>query len=359
VWFTGSVPGAYFNDVSSRFPQIEDYHEELGTASETLALSRVAVYPVDARGLEADPRFSAANSKAPPVNSFPPTHFYAHADMDDLAASTGGKAFYNTNGLKEALQHVVDTGSNFYTLAYTPTNKNWDGSFRKIHIDLAQGQQGLHLQYRDGYNARPPNVTNAQRAAARRNSVATAQPQTAFTPVLVSAGPRSNFESAMMLGAIPPTEIIFNTSVTPGTSLQKLDKSAWPQDNFLREDLRKKPFRDYYLQYALSPRTLRFTPAPDGTHHETLQFVAVLYNDKGEQVNSASSTLDMNLQPDTYAKMMKGLLGARQKIAVPDKGNYFLRLGVHDQEGNKIGAMEVPIGEIQMGVAGAGQTSQP
>jgi VWFA-related protein len=359
VWFTGSVPGAYFYDVSSRFPQIEDYQEELNTASETLALSRVSVYPVDARGLETDPRFSAVNKNMPSVNSFAPTHFYAHNDMDDLATSTGGKAFYNTNGLKEALKEVVETGSNYYTIAYTPTNKTWDGAFRKIHIELTPGLQGVHLQYRDGYYSRAPNVTRAQRAAARRNNMSTPPSQTAFTPALVSAGPRSNFDGAMVLGAIPPTEIIFNTSITPGSSLQKLDKSAWPQDNFLREDLRKKPFRIYHMQYTVSPRALHFTPQADGTRHGTVQFVAVLYDDKGEQVNSASSTMEMDLKPETYAKIMTGLLGTNQIIAVPEKGNYFLRLGVHDQDGNKIGATEVPIGEIQMGVAGAGQTLQP
>jgi hypothetical protein len=69
--------------------------------------------------------------------------------------------------------------------------------------------------------------------------------------------------------------------------------------------------------------------------------------------------MNMDLQPDTYARIMKGLLGTNQTIAVPDKGNYFLRLGVHDQEGDKVGAMEVPIGEVQLGVAGAGQKLQP
>jgi len=69
--------------------------------------------------------------------------------------------------------------------------------------------------------------------------------------------------------------------------------------------------------------------------------------------------MEMDLKPETYAKIMTGLLGTNQIIAVPEKGNYFLRLGVHDQDGNKIGATEVPIGEIQMGVAGAGQTLQP
>jgi hypothetical protein len=44
----------------------------------------------------------------------------------------------------------------------------------------------------------------------------------------------------------------------------------------------------------------------------------------------------------------------RQEIAVPVKGNYFLRVGVHDLESDRIGALEIPVDQVRAGVSGQG-----
>ncbi len=46
--------------------------------------------------------------------------------MEQLAADTGGKAFYNTNDLNAAMQHAIADGSHYYTIVYSPTNKKMD-----------------------------------------------------------------------------------------------------------------------------------------------------------------------------------------------------------------------------------------
>jgi hypothetical protein len=61
--------------------------------------------------------------------------------MDEIAKDTGGAAFYNTNGLTDALARVADHGSYFYTLTYTSTNLATDGRFRKIKVELAKVQR--------------------------------------------------------------------------------------------------------------------------------------------------------------------------------------------------------------------------
>jgi len=368
VWFTASVPGARAGSISSDFPAIEDYDEEMKSTTEILALSRVSIYPVDARGLETDPAFSAANSArvpdrgpgliigpAPNTNHFD-GHFYDHSAMQEMAADTGGKAFYNTNGISEALHEVVDNGSDFYTIAYTPTNKNWDGKFRKIRIELARGTHDVRIQCRQGYYARPPSITAQQRAAAKRRASQT----TAYTGgAMIGSGRGNNFDNAMALGAIPPTEIIFNASVSPGTDVKKLDKKAWPTDNYLREDLRGKQLQNYHMLYFIRTPGVRFTPSPDGSEHADLVFVAVLYNDKGEQVNSSMNTAPVDMTKETYTRLLRGVLTVQQDIAVPTKGIYFLRFGVHDLNANRVGAMEIPVDQVKQGVAGAGQKLQP
>ena len=53
-----------------------------------------------------------------------------HETMQAMAEDTGGHAFINTNNLSEAVQKAIEIGSNYYTLTYSPMNRQWDGRFR-------------------------------------------------------------------------------------------------------------------------------------------------------------------------------------------------------------------------------------
>ena len=52
--------------------------------------------------------------------------------MDEIAEQTGGRAFYNTNGLAQAIATSTNEGSNYYSLSYNPTNTRFDGRVRRI-----------------------------------------------------------------------------------------------------------------------------------------------------------------------------------------------------------------------------------
>ncbi len=69
--------------------------------------------------------------------------------MEQLAQDTGGKAFYNTNGLNDALARVINSGTRYYSLTYVPTNGTMDGKFRRIQVKLVKGKDTL--AYRRGY----------------------------------------------------------------------------------------------------------------------------------------------------------------------------------------------------------------
>src|SRR5260370_1221605 len=70
--------------------------------------------------------------------------------MEILAQDTGGKAFYNTNGLGDALAKEMRNGAHYYTLAYAPTDAKRDGKYRRIEVK-ANGD--YKLSYRRGYYA--------------------------------------------------------------------------------------------------------------------------------------------------------------------------------------------------------------
>jgi VWFA-related protein len=75
-----------------------------------LETERIAIYPIDARGL------TVVFGEAARVTAL------QHMQMRQDAAATGGAAYVNTNGLAQAAQRVPTTDGNYYTLGYTPNN---------------------------------------------------------------------------------------------------------------------------------------------------------------------------------------------------------------------------------------------
>ena len=117
---------------------------------------------------------------------------------------------------------------------------------------------------------------------------------------------------------------------------------------------RGKPFRTYVVQIQADAHALRLTRTADGMRHGTVEFVTVVYDQSGKRVNSLISTAVMNLSDAHYRKMLQDGVPVRQEVAVPVKGNYFLRVGVHDVASDHIGAIEIPVDEVRAGVSGQG-----
>ena len=107
-----------------------------------------------------------------------------HSDLGAIAYATGGFLIKNTNDLGAALDRVEDDASQFYTLVYSPSNRNYDGAFRKIKVELAERK--YHLRYRQGYWALPPGraIMMTPAAAQLLASVESGQHKPSFTPQL-------------------------------------------------------------------------------------------------------------------------------------------------------------------------------
>jgi hypothetical protein len=229
-------------------------------------------------------------------------------------------------------------------------------------------RNGLHLQYRRGYYARSyekreqRQLTALQKRQAneayRPEGEAQAQQGQPANGALIPR-PKEGLAAAMALGAVPPTELIFNASLAPATEVKRVEKSQTPPaDNFLRPAFLNKPYREYHVLYLADAHKLKLTRTPEGIHHGEVEFVAVVYSAQGEVVNSLKSSVELNLSQENYQKMLQYGFGMKQVVAIPVKGEYFLRLGVHDVAGDELGAMEIPVDQVKPGVAGAGQTVQ-
>lgn len=76
--------------------------------------------------------------------------------MKKLSEQTGGRMINvgnNDKKLKEAFDQIANEMRSQYNIGYTPTNRNLDGSFRKIEIKT---KEGYKVQSRAGYYAQKP-----------------------------------------------------------------------------------------------------------------------------------------------------------------------------------------------------------
>jgi VWFA-related protein len=353
IWFVGVVPHEIYGiSIGNPFRDRFEFVDDLNQSSDLLTLSRVAVYPVDARGLIA-PSGGGNTHTALRVA-------YQDDSLQRVAEATGGKAFYNTNGLKDAIAEVVDTGSNYYTVSYTPTDNNWNGGFRHIKVEL--DRHGYTLEYRHGYRARnresqeERHLASVEKKKSSGESIAAAGTESGTEAGASGDTPQGNLHAAMSFGAIPATELIFTASLAPSNAVQKIEKKATPPaGNYLSPEFQGKPFREYNILCATDAHKIALNRTPDGLRHGQLEFAAVLYGDQGEIVNSLLSTATLDLKDPTYRRLMETGYSLSLPIAIPVKGNYFLRIGVRDTVGDRVGAMEIPVDEIKLGISGAGQ----
>jgi VWFA-related protein len=370
IWFTGALPQSNAQEPMSD-PFNDDFRILEGNPHEltaALTLSRVAVYPVDARALQIAPQYEAASNRPPQPNAM--IHFenqqgFQHTNLDLIAEATGGRAFYSSNGLGAKIAEIENNGSSYYTLTYATTNKDWNGELRHIRIEVKQPH--VKLQYRQGYfavdrtkqeQAQLDKLSKAQHAeneSAGGESSEQIQGETEgkekpakSVPPAVDANKSDAFNDAMLLGSVPAEEIIFNAHVSESEKVEQLSRAdAWPQHNYLAADWKYKPFHTYTVEFTVDGKMLELTKGSDGSRHGRVAFVSIVYDQTAQNVNSMLTTTNLDLNEDQYRDLLEDGVTARHEIAVPANGRYFLRLGVHDTVSDRIGALEFAVDQVR------------
>jgi VWFA-related protein len=293
-----------YNDVS-RVNQFElgDLPGSLDAAN-AIANAQIAVYPIDVAGLESDSlgasnsgngEVSAGSGKLNTTLSQSFSNRRQRFDlMNELARQTGGKAFMNTNDLAGAMQRSVEDGSNYYTLAYRPSNSNWDGKFRKIKVDL--DKSGVNLTYRRGYFA-----------------IADQTP---------AEGPAAELNAALQPDVLESTMLRLTSEVLPPA----------PNQAALQ------------LDTTLDISNLAFSADPNGNRHARVLVMLVAFNDAGkpEPVRQTSSALNLDFTAAQYKTYLDSGVKFRQQLPLPP-GKYRLRLGVSDLTNHRLGTLVVPV----------------
>ncbi|HEY9137346.1 MAG TPA: VWA domain-containing protein [Terriglobus sp.] len=333
VWLSGAFPLNVFpNSITAPlnpFDTAANYESQLRRTSTLLAQAQVAVYPVGAAGLRVSPVFDAENTKtyanrlhasqpsrmANDNAEFESTIVAENDTMKRMAESTGGRAFHDTNGLAEAVASALTDGADYYPLAYTPTNTKTDGGYRKIKLELTN--PAYTLRYRSGYYASPTNVAAHTSAAMR---------------------------SATALGTPAPTEIFLKSAVLPAVAGNPEEATAAPH-NLLAVNV-TGPFQRYTIDTIINPTDLTFLHSDDGKVYASFDVAVLVYSAEGVLVNRLVNQLRAAAAPQEFQQDLQQGVQFHEEISVPAKGDYFLRIVVHDVGTDKLGAVEVPVNSV-------------
>jgi VWFA-related protein len=174
----------------------EDNQVELRAALNAANRANVAIYPVDARGLEAVvPGGDASRPSGRGVSLFTGRGVQqqfarliaSQGTLATLANDTGGRAFTDVNEFGEAFTRVQRDLSAYYLLGYRSTNTTRDGRFRRIQVRV--DQRGLRVEARNGYYADRDfaNTNRRDREAQLEEQLAAAVSSTDI-PVVVGTG---------------------------------------------------------------------------------------------------------------------------------------------------------------------------
>src|SRR5579864_2361508 len=247
--------------------------------SDSLMAAQVAVYPVDAGALGKD------------------DHLASQHTMDNMAESTGGKSFKNSNDLVLGLRTSIEDGATYYTLTYYPENKKWDGQFRTIQVKGSRSN--ISLRYRDGYYAVDPEKTS------KEDSDAVAE----------------NFSRSLELDAPSATQIIFQAQVQPPSEKNK----------------------KVVVTLHIDPRTLAFEQKEGGIEFAHLSCTVWAYGKDKDKPTMSSGTVTANLKPSEYQHVVQQRFLPCDRQLDLKPGTYALRMGVLDRATNKIGTASAQV----------------
>lgn len=260
-----------------------------------LQTARVAIYPVDARGVaapdiagvtSADTTYTANVA----IVSAQDNDLSAarRQEMLEIAKATGGAARFNNN-IAQALRDSFNQANTYYTVAYTPPDKQWQGAYHRIQVSVDKPE--AQLVYREGYYAR----------SAWPEAEPTAQ----------------QFRDALQLGAPSERSVQFTSQITRSGELAT-------------------------VEYAVEPQTVNFQQDASGQFPIDFDFAILQYDAKGKVLDKSLIRLSGKMTPEQRLHLSSKTLSAKQTITLK-AGATNLVLGVRDRVSGQFGSVEIPL----------------
>ena len=308
IWFSDNFPVSFFPDTRGRAPKNQEHVQK---TSDMLTAAQVAIYPVSALGVLADPTFDA--SKLAGSRRELETRLSANQIvMETIAEETGGRAFFSTNALSDAVKDAVGNGSHYYTVAYSPTNDKNDGKFRRIQVSLADSN--YKLSYRRGYFADQPSHKGASQ-------------ERADDPLVPFIG----------LGMPDLDQILFKVQLMP--------KNPQPPANARRAGNNTKlkaPFTRYDVNFAVALPDIAMGSDANGTRSGNIEIMLVAFSPNGDILNFVKKRSNLTMDPKVYEATQQVGMQVHEEIDVPT-GEIYLRVGVYDLNSGKCGTVSAAL----------------
>jgi VWFA-related protein len=277
----------------------QSYSGEIQQTSTRLASAQVAIYPVDVRGLA-----SGMEANMDDLASFQPLHpsdvaqaravqlSDTQGTMREIARETGGQAFINQNEIKDSVALVLQSAGSSYTLGYYPSDRKWDGKYRRISIKVDRDK--LSLRHRTGYFAIDPSQFKG------RDS--------------------DRVLAAALVQSVPATLVAFSARVkAPAENKGKLG-----------------------VDFLVDANTFSAEDAKGGKKID-VSFYAALFSSSGKMLKNASMRANQTLSDGDYQQVMQRGMLLHMDLD-PQKDAKDLRLGVRDNRTGYVGTIDAPLG---------------
>ena len=269
-----------------------------------LEQERIAVYPIDARGL---------------TIYFNRQMWHQQVLMNETARATGGQAFYNTNGLLETASHILSSDGSFYTLTYAPHDFHFDNKWHKVRVAL--NVKGYQLSYRRGYFA-------------DGSSGSAEQPQKPTIRIrLLPTGEKIELPEARS------GPIIFQARVLPASDPAVASEPAAAAS--AEAPSPKKGSVPYSIRYSF-PVNVLTQQIVDGKPKAIIGVAAVVLNGDGRAVDRKAERVTFALNGDAVRLHPDAHVVFDQRLNLR-KGDQYLQLAVWDMTSGRFGTLQVPL----------------
>jgi hypothetical protein len=275
-----------------------------------LESERIAMYPIDARGL-----ITVFGQDAIVNDS-------QQMQMRQDAAATGGVAYVNTNGLAEAAQHILATDGDYYTLSYTPKDLKSDSKWHRVEVKLVNTH--YETSYRHGYFDDGVNGP--------RTPWGTPHPtrQETRTRTALRVG-GDKVEVQMPADLSEP--IVFNAHIAPAS------RAAAPQPG---DTPLKKGETRYFLDYDLPAKDVYPATIQGNAGTDELGAAVFVYDRNGELVLRKGLKFALGIDEQKLKESPDAKLYFSQTVNLPP-GSDFLYLGVWDMTTGRTGTVNATV----------------
>jgi VWFA-related protein len=283
IWISSGFPDLTQN--SALFGESRQFSDFVRDTANLLASARITVYPVDPRGLVG----AFAGTKGRRANT---TAIWAsQGPMVDIADMTGGFVHRNLNDVDAGIAKAAADNREYYAVSYSPSNKKWDGKFRKIEVKV--DRRDVKVRTRRGYYALEKEKEEQLKDVSKDAAAA-------FWNPLESTG-------------IPIQARIAHLPNDPRPVLQLL----------------------------LGPSGLNWKPM-EKTQTFPMKFAVAEFDRKGRSLQMMSQQFDVTLTEDRVAKAMKDGVSVAFHVQPLPRTDH-LRLLVQDASSGTIGTLDIPV----------------